>query len=100
MSDRNPDASGEPGREKDRGGADSRPEQDETDDYHLYAVTVRCTGCDKVTQFVVTTESEVGLMQDIPVMKSHCPECGVCVDAMDGWDLQAEHKIETVVSER
>ena len=66
--------------------------------HFLYCVTVGCPACDGVTQFVVATESEVGLMQDVPLLKSHCPECGVQVDAIGDWDLRAEHEIQTVDS--
>jgi len=64
--------------------------------HYLYCVTVGCPACGGVSQFVVTTENEVGLMQDVPILKSHCPECGVQVDAIDDWDLRAEHEIQTV----
>jgi peptide subunit release factor 1 (eRF1) len=65
-------------------------------EYYLYAVTVACPACKDHSQFVVTTEKEIGLMQDIGVSKSHCPECGVHIQTVGEWDLQDEHRIETV----
>jgi C4-type Zn-finger protein len=66
--------------------------------FYLYAVTVGCPACEGVSQFVVTKEKEVGVMQDISVGKSHCPDCGVSINDVGGWDHRAEHLIDTATS--
>jgi predicted DCC family thiol-disulfide oxidoreductase YuxK len=69
-------------------------------DNHLYAVTVGCPCCDGVSQFVVKTDGEVGLMQDVPLYKDHCPYCGVRVDRVGEWDRHAEHEVMVVSGDR
>jgi len=69
-------------------------------EYHLYAVTVGCPACHEVSQFIVTTEDEVGLMQDIVPEKSHCPDCGVHIDTVGAWDLRSEHEVMVVSGDR
>jgi C4-type Zn-finger protein len=68
--------------------------------HHLYCVTVGCPACHSASQFVVTTEDEVGLMQDIPVLAGHCPDCGIQVDVVGGWDRHAEHEVMAVSGDR
>lgn len=80
------------------GGRDTCASATERSDHYLYAVTVACPCCDEVTQFVEVTDAPAALDMDVLLDgKSHCPECGVHLSSVDeGWDLCAEHEIETV----
>jgi hypothetical protein len=64
--------------------------------HFLYAVSVGCPACDRVSQFVAVRDEQVGVMQDVEIDETHCPQCGIQVSSVGGWDLQAEHEIEAV----
>lgn len=69
----------------------------ESQDLHLYAVSVACPCCGEVTQFVEVTDDPVPVDRPVPRDgKTHCPQCGVHVASVGEWDLQAEHEIEAI----
>jgi len=67
-------------------------------DHYLYAVTLGCPNCDKVTQVVEVKDEPVALDMDVPLSGyPNCPKCGIHLPSIgEEWDVRAEHEIEAV----
>lgn len=59
----------------------------------LYLIVASCPNCGDPARLVEETDTPVGMMHDVPLSASCCPNCGGLVDE---WDVQKEAEIERV----
>lgn len=59
----------------------------------LYLIVAKCPNCGDDVQLVEETDAPVGMMQDVPISASCCPNCGGLVNE---WDVREESEIQRV----